>query len=337
MTKHVRAAVAGANGYAGMTLVHLLARHPHVAIEQLSSRSLAGKPLASTFPLLSLEGDFLSEVDASKADVVFSCLPHNVGAAKAAGWLEGGARVIDMSADFRLKDASQYPVWYRQEHPAPELLARAVFGLPELHEEDLKSAQLVAVPGCYSTASILALAPAVTSGLVGSDIVVDAKSGVSGAGRSPGLGVHFSEVNESLGAYAIAGHRHLPEVMQELRALGHNGLRLTFVPHLAPMTRGILATCYFDLKGSVEELRGAYAEFYAGQPFTRVVPESPATKLASHTNFCLVHVGAQGEKAVVTAALDNLVKGAAGQGVECFNIAFGFDRGTALESAIQWP
>jgi N-acetyl-gamma-glutamyl-phosphate reductase len=245
--------------------------------------------------------------------------------------------VIDMSADFRLKDASQYPEWYRQEHPAPQLLARAVFGLPELHEEELKGAELVAVPGCYSTATILALAPAVASGLVGSDIVVDAKSGVSGAGRSPGLGAHFSEVNESLGAYAISGHRHLPEVTQELGALARNGLRLTFVPHLAPMTRGILATCYFDLKGSVEELRGAYAEFYAGQPFTRVVPESPATKLASHTNFCLVNVSAQGEKAVVTAALDNLVKGASGQGVECFNIAFGFDRGTALESTIQWP
>ena len=337
MTRRVRAAVAGANGYAGMTLVHLLARHPQVDIEQMSSRSLAGQPVASTFPLLGIDGEFLSEVDASRADVVFSCLPHNVGAAKAAAWLEAGARVIDMSADFRLRDAAAYPVWYRQEHPAPQLLARAVFGLPELHEEELKSAQLVAVPGCYSTAAILALAPAVASGLVGSDVVVDAKSGVSGAGRSPGLGVHFSEVNESLGAYAISGHRHLPEVTQELGALSPNLVRVTFVPHLAPMTRGILATCYFDMKGSVEELRGAYAEFYAGQPFTRVVPESPATKLASHTNFCLVNVSAQGEKAVVTAALDNLVKGASGQGVECFNIVLGFDRRTALETAIQWP
>src|SRR6266699_309015 len=333
----IRAAVAGANGYAGMTLVHLLARHPHVAIEQLSSRSLAGKPLTSTFPLLSLEGGFLPEVDASKADVVFSCLPHNIGAAKAAGWLEGGARVIDMSADFRLRDASQYPVWYRQEHPAPELLARAVFGLPELHEEDLKSAQLVAGPGCYSTASILALAPAVASGMVGSDIVVDAKSGVSGSGRSPSMGVHFSEVNESLGAYAIEGHRHLPEVTQELSALGRDELRVTFVPHLAPMTRGILATCYFDLKGSLAELQDAYREFYAGQPFTRVVAQTPTTKLASHSNLCLVNVAAQEKKAVVTAALDNLLKGASGQGVECFNIAFGFERTAALEGPVQWP
>jgi len=246
--------------------------------------------------------------------------------------------VVDMSADFRLKDPGQYPTWYRQEHPAKALLAKAVFGLPELHERELAGAELVAVPGCYSTASILALAPAVASGLVGSDIVVDAKSGVSGSGRSPSMGVHFSEVNESLGAYAIEGHRHLPEVNQELSALGGDSkLRITFVPHLAPMTRGILATCYFDLKGSLARLQDAYREFYAGQPFTRVVAQSPTTKLASHSNLCLVNVAAQGDKAVVTAVLDNLIKGASGQGVECFNIAFGFDRKTALEAPMQWP
>lgn len=337
MTRQIRAGVAGANGYAGMTVVHLVARHPHVSLEQLSSRSLAGQPVTGTFPLLDLEGEFRAEIDPQGLDVIFSCLPHNAGASKAGAWLGAGARVIDMSADFRLKDAAQYPTWYRQEHPAPELLRKAVFGLPELHEPELKSAELVAVPGCYSTASILAMAPAVAAGLAGSDVIIDAKSGVSGAGRSPGMGVHFSEVNESLGAYAIGGHRHLPEVTQELGALDRNGVRVTFVPHLVPMTRGILATCYFDLKGSVDELQSAYAEFYAGQPFTRVVAQSPPTKLTSHSNYCLVNVSAQGEKAVVTAALDNLVKGAAGQGVECFNIAFGFDRTMALESAIQWP
>jgi len=268
---------------------------------------------------------------------MFSCLPHSVGAARAGAWVDAGVRVVDMSADFRLKDAAQYPRWYRQEHPAPSLLSKAVFGLPELHERELPGAALVAVPGCYSTAAILALAPAVASGLAGSDIVVDAKSGVSGAGRSTSLGVHFSEANESLGAYAIEGHRHLPEVTQELSALARNGVQVTFVPHLAPMTRGILATCYFDLKGSLAQLQDAYREFYAGQPFTRVVAQSPTTKLASHSNLCLVNVSAQNQKAVVTAALDNLVKGASGQGVECFNIAFGFDRKTALEGPIQWP
>jgi N-acetyl-gamma-glutamyl-phosphate reductase len=337
MSGKVKAAVAGANGYAGMTLVNLLARHPNVELRQLTSRSFAGKPFESVFPLLELKGKFVPDPDPAGIDVVFSCLPHNVGAAKAGGWLESGARVIDMSADFRLKDPSQYPKWYRQEHPAQALLAKAVLGLPELHERELVGAELIAVPGCYSTAAILALAPAVASGLVGSDIIVDAKSGVSGSGRSPSMGVHFSEVNESLGAYAIEGHRHLPEMTQELSALGDNRLQITFVPHLAPMTRGILATCYFDLEGSLAQLQDAYREFYAGQPFTRVTPQSPTTKLASHSNLCLVNVSAQNDKAVVTAALDNLIKGASGQGVECFNIAFGFDRKTALEAPIQWP
>ena len=332
-----RVAVAGASGYTGMTLVHLLARHPGVELSQLTSRSFAGKPYSAVFPLLDVEGTFEPEPEPQGIDVVFSCLPHNVGAGLAEGWLAGGARGIDMSADFRLKDASQYPVWYKQEHPAPALLKKAVFGLPELHERELKDAKLIAVPGCYSTASILALAPAAAAGVIGSDVVVDAKSGVSGAGRSPGLGTHFSEVNESIGAYAIGGHRHLPELNQELAAVGGNGVRVTFVPHLVPMTRGILVTCYFDLKGSLAELQDTYSEFYAGQPFTKVLEKSPTTKLASHSNVCLVNVAAQGNKAVVTAALDNLVKGASGQGVECFNIAFGFDRKTALEMPIQWP
>ena len=178
---------------------------------------------------------------------------------------------------------------------------------------------------------------AVAAGLAASDFVVDAKSGVSGAGRSPGMGVHFSEVNESVGAYAIGGHRHLPELVQELGGLQKGQVHVTFVPHLIPMTRGILATCYFDLKGSLAELQDTYREFYAGQPFTKVVTQTPTTKLASHTNLCLVNVAAQGRKAVVTAALDNLIKGASGQGVECFNIAFGFERSTALEFPPQWP
>jgi len=330
--------VAGANGYAGLTAVNLLARHPGVELTQLTSRSYAGKPYSDVFPLLGLDGRFRPEPEPDGIDVVFSCLPHNVGAAKAAGWLAAGARVIDMSADFRLKDPAQYPAWYRQEHPAPDLLAGAVFGLPELHERELEKARLVAVPGCYSTATILALAPAVAAGLATSDFIVDAKSGVSGAGRSPGMGSHFSEVNESVGAYAIAGHRHLPEVTQELGRLAGGGrVQVTFVPHLIPMTRGILATCYFDLAGSPAELEDAYREFYAGQPFTKVVAQSPTTKLASHSNLCLINVAAQGKKAVVTAAIDNLVKGASGQGVECFNIAFGFERTTALEGPVQWP
>ena len=338
VTNKIRVGVAGANGYAGMTAVHLLARHPEVEIRGLTSRSFAGRPYTDVFPLAGLDGQFTTELP-DGLDAVFSCLPHNVGAGAARAWLDAGARVIDMSADFRLHDRDLYPRWYRQPHPDPELLKEAVLGLPELHEAEIKDAKLVAVPGCYSTASILALAPAVSAGLVGSDIVIDAKSGVSGAGRSVGLGTHFSEVDESVTAYAIEGHRHQPEILQELGALGHNGgaPTVTFVPHLVPMIRGILATCYFDLRGSVDQLQEAYREFYAGQPFTRVVEKTAATKLTAHSNLCLVNVTAQGQKAVVTAALDNLVKGASGQGVECFNIAFGLDRTTALEGAVQWP
>ncbi|HSR26373.1 MAG TPA: N-acetyl-gamma-glutamyl-phosphate reductase [Candidatus Eisenbacteria bacterium] len=334
----IRAAVAGANGYAGMTLVNLLARHPGVELAQLTSRSFAGQPYQAVFPLLELEGAFREEPDASAVDAVFSCLPHNVGAARASGWLQAGARVIDMSADFRLKDAAAYPRWYRQEHPAPDLLGEAVFGLPELHAGDIGPARLVAVPGCHSTASILGLAPAVAAGLVGGDVVVDSKTGVSGAGRSPSLGAHFAEVSETVHAYAVGGHRHSAELVQELAALaGGAAPRVTLVTHLIPMVRGILVTCYFDLVGSLSELRDAYTEFYAAQPFIRLLDVPPTTKLTSHTNLCLVNVAAQGTKAVVTAAIDNLVKGASGQGVECFNIAFGFDRRAGLEGPLQWP
>jgi N-acetyl-gamma-glutamyl-phosphate reductase len=335
----LQAAVAGANGYAGMTLVNLLATHPEVELRRLTSRSFAGRPYRDVFPLFEQEGTFDLEVDPDGVDVIFSCLPHNVGAARIAGWFAAGSRVIDLSADFRLHDKSLYPRWYRQEHPAPELLGEAVLGLPELHEQELRDARLIACPGCYSTAAILALAPAVHAGLVGSDVVVDAKSGVSGAGRSVGLGTHFGEVDESVHAYAITGHRHAPEISQELAPLadGRGLPRITFVPHLIPMVRGIMDTVYFDLVGSREDLEGAYREFYKDQPFTRVLPQVAPTKLASHTNFCLLAVGAQGEKAVVTASIDNLMKGAAGQGVECCNIAFGLDRTAGLTGPNQWP
>ena len=336
--KRVRVAVAGANGYAGMTLVSLLEAHAGVELAQLTSRSFAGQPYQSVFPLLERTGDFLAVPEPRAVDVIFSCLPHNVGASRTAEWLAEGVRVIDLSADFRLRDAAQYPRWYGQEHPSPHLLAQAVFGLPELHAGELPEARLIAVPGCYSTASILALAPAVKAGLASSDFVVDAKSGVSGAGRSVRLGTHFSEVSDSVHAYAINGHRHLAELIQELDALAPGQPpRLTFVPHLVPMVRGILATCYFDPAGSLAQLQSAYTGFYAGQPFTRVLAQPVATKLAAHSNRCLINVSQQGGKAVVTAAIDNLLKGAAGQAVECFNLALGFERTEGLRLPVQWP
>ena len=335
----IRAAVAGANGYAGMTAVQLLAHHPNVELVTLTSRSFAGQPYATVFPALGLDGRFRDEVDPRDVDVIFSCLPHNEGAARIANWFGAGARVVDMSADFRLRDASLYPKWYRQEHPKPELLEKAVFGLPELHADELKDAQLVAVPGCYSTCSILALAPAVQGGAINGDVVIDAKSGVSGAGRSLGLGTHFSEVTESLHAYALEGHRHSPEVAQELAGVAPDGEApdFTLVMHLVPMVRGILVTAYFDLGAELDELRDLYEEFYRGEPFTKVMPVTPDTKLAARTNLCLLNVAAQGRKAVVTGVLDNLVKGASGQGVECFNLAFGLPRTAGLDLPVMWP
>jgi N-acetyl-gamma-glutamyl-phosphate reductase len=336
--RRVRAAIAGANGYAGMTLVNLLDRHPGVELAQLTSRSYAGQPYTAVFPLMEREGSFFEAPRAVEVEVVFSCLPHGVAAGRVGEWLAAGARVIDLSADFRLRDPASYPRWYGQEHPAPELLREAVFGLPELHAREIADARLIAVPGCYSTAAILGLAPAVAAGLITSDVIVDAKSGVSGAGRSLGLGTHFSEVSESVHAYAIGGHRHIPELVQELARLnGGRAPAITFVPHLIPMIRGILNTCYFDVNGPIAQLREAYREFFSDQPFVRVLDAPPTTKLASHTNLCLISVASQGGKAVVTAAIDNLVKGAAGQGVECFNIAFGFERAEGLRGPLQWP
>lgn len=336
--RRVRAAIAGANGYAGMTLVNLLERHPGVELAQLTSRSHAGQPYSAVFPLLGREGTFLDAPRPDEVEVVFGCLPHGVAASRVPEWLAAGVRVIDLSADFRLRDPSAYPRWYHQEHPAPQLLADAVLGLPELHAPEIADARLIAVPGCYSTASILALAPAVAGDLVASDVIVDAKSGVSGSGRSPGLGTHFSEVSESVHAYAIGGHRHLPELVQELGRLNGGGAPgITFVPHLIPMIRGILSTCYFDARGTPGQLRDAYREFYAGQPFVRVLADAPATKLASHTNLCLIGLAAQGEKVVVAAALDNLVKGAAGQAVQALNVRCGWDERAGLEFTGLYP
>ncbi|MGH7863235.1 MAG: N-acetyl-gamma-glutamyl-phosphate reductase [Candidatus Dormibacteraceae bacterium] len=337
MTK-VRVAVAGANGYAGMTLVSLLLGHPAVELVQLTSRSLAGRPYSSVFPLCNLEGTFEAEPDPGRSEVIFSCLPHGVGAAAASQWVRAGVRVIDLSADFRLHDPDLYPLWYGAAHPAPELLPEAVLGLPELHAEAIRQARIIACPGCYSTAAILALAPAAARGWLGPDVVVDAKSGASGAGRSLSLGTHFAELDESVRAYGLAGHRHHPELTQELAQLSPSALPpITFLTHLVPMVRGILSTCYFDLVVAAEELEAAYRDFYAGQTFTRLVPESPPTKLVSHTNYCAVNVSSQGGKAIVTAALDNLLKGAAGQAVECFNLAFGLEPGLGLEGGAQWP
>ncbi|MDP9325174.1 MAG: N-acetyl-gamma-glutamyl-phosphate reductase [Candidatus Dormibacteraeota bacterium] len=335
------AAVIGATGYAGATAVQLLLRHPQVEITRVTSRSNPGRPMAGVYP--GIESDLVlhGEADPGDAEVVVVALPHGTAASLVPGWLREGRTVLDLGADFRLKDPAEYARWYGADHPAPELLGEAVFGLPEVIDRGaLPGARLVACPGCYSTAAILALTPAVRGGLGKPDYVVDAASGVSGAGRSLGLNLHFAEAAENFNAYSVEGHRHLAEMTQEIHpAAGDPAPRITFVPHLVPMVRGILVTCYYDLAGgaTIDQLRDGYRSAYADCPFIRVVDTPPGTKQVAGTNECHIHVTQQGDRVVVLAAIDNLVKGAAGQAVQALNIARGWPETAGLELPVRWP
>jgi N-acetyl-gamma-glutamyl-phosphate reductase len=261
--------------------------------------------------------------------------------------INAGIKVVDISADFRLKDAKAYKAWYGFVHPAPRLLSRAVYGLTELYREQVASAQLVANPGCYPTGAILALAPAVKEGIIEPDIIIDSKSGISGAGRSLSLQTHFSEVNEDAAAYALAGHRHLPEIVQEINLLGFKSPSVTFVPHLIPMTRGILTTAYAPLisgKISADEkgekkLRQLYLDFYKGEPFVRIAASPPHTKHTWGSNLCLIYptIDQRTGRLVVISCLDNLVKGAAGQAIQNMNLMLGLPETTGLEALAVYP
>ena len=307
----------------------------------VTGRSEAGKPLGTVFPhLAELDLPVLAEPPES-ADVVFLALPHHASAGMAASLLGGGARVVDLSADFRLRDVAVYNEFYGA-HPAPDLLVEAVYGLPEAYRSQIAVSRLVANPGCYPTASILAILPAIKEGLVGPDIIVDAKSGVSGAGRALALGSHFSEVDENVKAYGLDGHRHWPEILQELQvaAGGRAVVRLTFVPHLIPMTRGILATVYAELGSGVtlQHVRAAYQETYSGEPFVRVVSSPPQTKQVLGSNFCFIYPSVdRAGRLVVVSVIDNLVKGAAGQAVQCMNIMLGLRETDGLGQLPLYP
>ena len=339
MNSPLRVAVAGATGYIGMQCVSLAAAHPQMVLTRVMGRSHAGERYCDAVPASPVTLPIEDTLEPDSAQVVFAALPHTVAASHASRWLSAGATVIDMSADFRLHDAAAYAAWYGVDHPAPALLDESVYGLVELHREALRSADLVAVPGCYPTATLLACAPALRAGLVELDIVVDAKSGVSGAGRSPSLGTHFTEVDESVHAYGVAGHRHKSEMLEQLTEVAGAAVRLTFVPHLIPMTRGILATAYLRPRAGVThaDLEAAYRGFCAGEPFLRYTPQPPATKTVSRTNIAAMNCGWQDGMAVVTVAIDNLVKGAAGQGVQACNVRFGFGEATGLDLAGLWP
>jgi len=262
--------------------------------------------------------------------------------------LNRGIKVVDISADFRLKNAAEYQGWYGFTHTTPQLLEQAVYGLPELHRSQIASAQLVANPGCYPTSAILALAPAVKEDIIETDIIIDSKSGVSGAGRTLSLGTHYSEVNEDVTAYALDGHRHLPEITQELGLLHPvKSLSVTFVPHLIPMTRGILTTCYASLasgkvtagKKGEEEVRQFYLDFYKDEPFIKIVESPPHTKHTWGNNLCLIHptIDHRTGRFIVISCIDNLVKGAAGQAIQNMNLMLGLPEATGLEALAIFP
>jgi N-acetyl-gamma-glutamyl-phosphate reductase len=340
VTSRCRVAVAGATGYIGIQCVEILARHPHVELTHLLGRSHAGKSFRDVVPGSGVDLPLEAGLDVVGVDAVLTALPHTVAAAHARGWIEAGAVVVDMSADFRLRDAADYERWYGVTHPAPGLCGESVYALVELLDDGLRDATLIAAPGCYPTATLLATVPAVRAGLVRPDIVVDAKSGVSGAGRSPSLGVHYAEVNESVKAYGVDGHRHKAEMLQELRAANTGAdVRLTFVPHLVPMTRGILATAYLHpLPGTaVGELRELYRDLCAAHPCLRYDDTPPPTKSVIGSNLAALNVADQDGVAVVTCAIDNLVKGAGGQGIQALNLRFGFEETAGLPLTPAWP
>ena len=340
----IKAGIINVTGYVGAELARLLCQHPQVELVTVTGRSAAGQKLGDVFPNFA-GTDYIikAELD-SKIDIAFSAMPHKSSVDLVPSLLKQGIKVVDASADFRLKNAGEYTKWYGFTHPSPELLREAVFGLPELHQSEIASASLVANPGCYSTSAILALAPIVKEGLIHPDIVVDSKSGFSGAGRTLSLTTHYSEADENVCAYSLEGHRHLPEIEQELKTLNPPlSPSITFVPHLVPMTRGILSTCYAKSADSrrltADSLKQLYREFYKHAPFVQITTKPPHTKHAWGTNHCLIYptVDSKTDRLIVISCLDNLVKGGAGQAVQNMNLMFDLPETTGLEALAIYP
>lgn len=326
----IKVGIYGATGYTGLELVRLLQRHPVAEIVFATSSSQAGKTLRQVFPAapaLLLFG--MEDAPLEAADVVFLCLPHAAAAEIAVPALSSGTRVIDLSADFRLRNADTYAHWYAHTHPAPELLAEAVYGLTEVYRADLPGARLVANPGCYPTSVLLALRPLLLSDIaIAGPIIADSKSGVSGAGRAPTQTTHFVEVADNFSPYKIGrAHRHLPEMEQAISWWREDAPSLIFSPHLLPVPRGILSTIYVSLAEEVAEsdLRAHFQRCYDGEPFVEVLPPGELASLAhvNHTNRCAIGLSLAGQTLILTSAIDNLIKGAAGQAVQNMNVMFG--------------
>ena len=340
----MRVGIINVTGYAGVELARLLARHPEVQLTEVTGRSAAGQPLAAVFPHLA-PLNLTVKPELENVDFAFSALPHHTSAEVLPPLIRDGLRVVDISGDFRLKDPASYKRWYGIEHPAPELLAEAVYGLPEIHGPEIPAAKLLSNPGCYPTSAILGLAPLV--GLSNREFIVDSKSGISGAGRTMKLNVnHYCEVNESVMAYGLEGHRHQPEIAQELGVVLRRGtaegpeVDVTFTPHIVPMTRGILSSCYTRLSSELnaEQLRELYREFYAGQPFIQVVDTPPQSKHTWGSNYCVIHPTVrEGGRVIVISCIDNLVKGAAGQAIQNMNLMMGLPATMGIDALPVYP
>ncbi|GAB5413324.1 MAG: N-acetyl-gamma-glutamyl-phosphate reductase [Congregibacter sp.] len=339
----ISAAIVGGTGYTGVELLRLLSMHPSVELKLITSRGEAGRRVDALFPNLRGHVDLSfsapDDDELAACDVVFFATPHTVAMRSVPTLLERQTRIIDLSADFRLRDAVVWTKWYGEPHECPELLPKAVYGLPERNREAIRSAQLLACPGCYPTAVQLGFLPLLQEGLVDPrSLIANAASGVSGAGRQAKIDNLLTEAADSMKAYGVTGHRHLPEIEQGLSEAAGDAVELTFVPHLAPMIRGIHATLYARLneKGQSCDLQAIYEAFYAGEPFVDVLAagEYPQTRSVRGANTCQLAVTRpQGrDTVVVTAVEDNLVKGAAGQAVQCMNLMFGFDERAGLSA-----
>ncbi len=334
----IRVAVCGATGYTALELIKILLRHPQVQITAVTSRQEGSPSISSVHQ--SLTGrlnlrceDLSPEQIGERADVAFCCLPHGASTAVIPKILATGCKVIDLSADYRLSDPAVYEEWYGEVHTDPTRLGRTVYGLPELFASKIPGSELIANPGCYTSTSILALAPLLAAKLIEpTGIIIDAKSGVSGAGRTPKLNTLYSECNEALSAYSVGKHRHTPEIEQVLGDVSGQKVQVIFTPHLIPMDRGMMATIYPRLtrKATQAELLQVMRDFYANKPFIRVVEHLPSTKDSAFTNFCDLTVRFCREQLIVIACLDNLLKGASGVAVQNFNLLCGFDETTAL-------
>jgi len=342
----IKVGIIGGTGYTGVELLRLLAGHPKAQLQVITSRGEAGRPVADLFP--SLRGVVklaFSDVDPgtlADCDVVFSATPNGVAMQHAPALVKAGARLIDLAADFRLKDPATWEKWYGMPHACPDLLREAAYGLPEVNREQIRNARIIANPGCYPTAVQLGFLPLIEAGVVDSGhLIADAKSGVSGAGRKAEVHTLFSEAADSMKAYGVPGHRHLPEIRQGLAAIAGGEVGLTFVPHLTPMIRGIHATLYARLAKPETDLQAIFERRYAGEPFVDVMPPKshPETRSVRASNLCriAVHRPQGGDTVVVLSVIDNLTKGAAGQAVQNMNIMFGFDERAGLTAPPLLP